>query len=210
MKHSITALLLVCLWLTACTQNLNTLKLNDWQDSLSCEAIATDIRIGIACDQLLHCESDDQYDSLMDTIAVLLLTPDMLDKEQCETYPLRFAHADDKRAMLMTIVGLGRYCTGTSFVLYKKTDCTCTVKKVAYSVPSKHGGPTLPAQFHSIKKVENGYDLHGKFSFNDSPESFLDTMHISKDFLESSEFIREYEYDLDSDDEEPIFVTPKN
>ena len=207
MKHSILAFLFGCIWLTACTQSQTTQELTNWQDSLSCEDIATDIRIGIACDQLLNCESDDQYDRLMDSIAVLLLTPDMLDKEQCETYPLRFAHADDKRAMLMTIVGLGRYTTGTSFVLYKKSDGTCNVKKVAYSVPSKHGGPTLPAQFHSIEKVNNGYDLLGKFSFNDSPESFLDTMHISKDFLESSEFIREYDYN--EEDEEPIFVIPK-
>lgn len=211
MKHFIIAFFVIlgCFWLIGCTQKHIIHDLSDWQDSLSCEAIDTDIRISIACDQLLHCESDDQYDSLLDTTAGLLLTPDMLDKEQCDTYPLRFAHANDNRALLMTIVGLGRYCTGTSYVLYKKDDNSCVVKKVAYVVPPKHGCPTLPAQFHSIETADEGYDLFGKFSFRDSSAYFLDTMHISKDFLESSEFIRDYENDQDSDDDETIFVTPR-
>lgn len=199
-------LIMFSCWMTGCQPTQNKF-ISDWHDSISCEGINTEIRISTACDKILRCDSDSQYDSLLDTIATLLLTPDMLEKELSNSYPLRFDHAADKKAMLMTVDGLGRYCTGTSYVLYKKDDNTCSVKKVAYSVPSKHGGPTLPAQFYSIERADIGYKLYGKFSFNDSPDSYQDTLYISKEFLESDVFIREYDYN--EEDEEPIFVIPK-
>lgn len=117
----------------------------------------------------------------------MLLTEDVLEHE-IQGNNIRGVLAADRRMKLVYFKGLGTMCTGHSYALYKKDNGTCTVKCLACPEECDSGGMSFPYLYFAVDVLDDGYACRGTASFSSISEVFYDTLHVSKQFLESDQF----------------------
>lgn len=98
------------------------------------------------------------------------------------------SYSEDCNVRLFTVDCGGTMCSGTSYVLYRKSDKELKIKKVADIKSDEECGVIVPALYREIHNAENGYKACGVFSFSSTDTVFLDTMLITNEFLDSERF----------------------
>lgn len=167
-------LLLLLVLLSACNSNKRT--------NVGCEVAPEDIY------------ANERYDSdNLDLDSLVLSIFPNVDSFAKEISRIGFktvfsSYSEDGKARLFSVHCGGTMCSGTSYILYKKDDGTTSIKKIADMVPAEEGGMNCPALYMDIHDSKDGYLALGRFSFSSVDSVYMDTLFVSKEFLETDEF----------------------